>query len=203
MNDNRAAPWSRRPNEGERPWAMFTVYRDLPPDRRSLPVVRECAESAPSVSLLKRWSARFDWRARAAAYDVHRDAVRCAAVDDGERDAAVRTEELRERLHAKLAAMIDAAETPADLLLLARAWDLAGVRVPEPPALPLPVTAPPAGWRITPGPFPAPTLDRVTNPQEGERRFRSVLAILADAGVVTLPDGSTEPGHAPQPQEVY
>ncbi len=149
------APWSRRPNEGERPWAMFTVYRDLPPARRSLPVLRGCTEGAPSVSLLKRWSARFDWRARAAAYDAHRDAVRLAALDDGERDAAVRTEELREQLHAKLAAMIDAATTPADLLQLARAWDLAGVPAPEPPPL-VPVMVPPPGWRMTAGPFPAP-----------------------------------------------
>jgi hypothetical protein len=181
VGDNGAA-WARREGEGDRPWAMFCAYRDLPPERRSLPVVRESAAGAPSVSLLKRWSARHDWRARASEYDRHVDLVKLAAVDDAVADGAARTETLREALHAKLSGMIDAAETPDDLLKLARTWGVAAVT--EAPALTF--TAP--GWGAR-----HPAAPVLTHEQE-ERRFRSALVILAEAGVVILPEHSGEPG---------
>ncbi len=45
-------------------------------------------------------------------------------------------------------------------------------------------------------------LDIPPDPVEEARQLKSVLAILADAGVILLPDGSSEPGYSP-PQEVY
>jgi len=34
MNDDRK-PWERQPDETDRAWAAFRIYRDLPPGERS------------------------------------------------------------------------------------------------------------------------------------------------------------------------
>ncbi len=65
MTDRK--PWDRLPGEGTRAYEAFLRYRDMPPGRRSIQRVSvECAKSTP---LLKRWSARHDWVARALAWD--------------------------------------------------------------------------------------------------------------------------------------
>jgi len=57
----------------------------------------------------------------------------------------------------------------------------------------------PQGWRRQDGPYGAPVLDIETTPDEDEERSRSILAILAEAGVVILPEGSGEPGRLTGP----
>jgi hypothetical protein len=75
-------PWMRQVEAGESEpaFAAFTVYRELPPGRRSVTAVaRECAKQR---SLIARWSSRWSWLERVAAYDQWMDEQRVAAQVD-------------------------------------------------------------------------------------------------------------------------
>jgi hypothetical protein len=62
--------------ESEAAYQAFTLYRDQTPGRRSITAVaRECAKNR---SLIARWSARYEWLQRVAAYDAWIDAQRVA-----------------------------------------------------------------------------------------------------------------------------
>lgn len=60
--------WNRQSGEGVKPFSAFKIYLDLGEDR-SLEKVSQ--KSAKSIPLLKRWSSRWEWVNRAAAYDTH------------------------------------------------------------------------------------------------------------------------------------
>jgi hypothetical protein len=79
VSDVRRA-WDRREGETSRAYAAFRAYRDMGPLRthRELP--------APfNTSAAERWSHRFEWVARAAAWDDER-----AMIEDDERLDALR-----------------------------------------------------------------------------------------------------------------
>lgn len=76
MSSQENAPWDRRPGEGPEAFAAASAYFALGSGRTIEAVARECTKS---VSLLRRWSARFGWVERAAAYDDHLAAIRQAA----------------------------------------------------------------------------------------------------------------------------
>jgi hypothetical protein len=78
-DEGERAPWDRQPAEGSKAYAAFLRYRELGPDRSIPKVCQQYAEYARSIALLKRWSVRNHWLARAAAWDLdqrrHRDAA--------------------------------------------------------------------------------------------------------------------------------
>jgi len=74
--------WEKRPGEGERAFAAFTIYRNLGPQRSLSKVAQAVAKSLP---LMKRWSRRWRWSVRASAWDAH-----LHKVDDNERRRAVK-----------------------------------------------------------------------------------------------------------------
>ncbi len=76
MSSQENAPWDRRPGEGPEAFDAASAYFALGPGRTIEAVARECTKSA---SLLRRWSARFGWVERAAAYDDHLATIRQAA----------------------------------------------------------------------------------------------------------------------------
>lgn len=59
---------SRMDSEGSRAFAAFCIYRDLGTERSLEKVSQTCQKS---VSLLRRWSAKFMWVKRAEAFDNH------------------------------------------------------------------------------------------------------------------------------------
>jgi hypothetical protein len=72
-------PWSRQieAGEGEAAYQAFVCYRELPPGRRSVvEVARECGKNR---SLITRWSARWSWVERVAAFDQFTDDARVSA----------------------------------------------------------------------------------------------------------------------------
>jgi hypothetical protein len=94
--------------------------------------------------------------------------------------------ELAARVRGVLAEILDRPDLDsADVLRAARALRELALAVPEPTALMAPPYRPHA-WRHT--------RDVTMTVEEEGEHFRSVLAILEEAGVVILPDGSTEPG---------
>lgn len=74
--------WLRQPDESAQAYAAFCVYRDLGAERSLQEVVRRCNKS---VSILGRWSSRWEWVARARAYDEHQ-----AALLEQEREQALK-----------------------------------------------------------------------------------------------------------------
>lgn len=64
-------PWERQPGEPAKMYIHFTAYRDLDPAKRSL------AEAARQIGLAKEtlgnYSARWNWVARAKAWDFEKD----------------------------------------------------------------------------------------------------------------------------------
>jgi hypothetical protein len=83
-------PWQRRPDEPAKAYAAFAAYRDIgagrsvgkayrqthPPRTRDEPA-RDRSAAAPGHS--HDWARKFDWRARAEAWDEHLDAETRAA----------------------------------------------------------------------------------------------------------------------------
>jgi hypothetical protein len=61
-------PWDRREGESPPAYEAFNAYVLMGVGRSAEAVARECKKSA---SLFRRWSARWDWVERAAAWDRH------------------------------------------------------------------------------------------------------------------------------------
>lgn len=74
-------PWERLPNESGRVYAQFCVFRDMPYKdkehdnftkaqiRRGRSIKKTAKQIGCSVSLITKYSTRFNWRSRAEAYD--------------------------------------------------------------------------------------------------------------------------------------
>jgi hypothetical protein len=90
-------PWERLDGEGEAPYRSFKAFLDQPPPRS---LTRLEGHVSQSYSTLLRHSSRYDWRARAAAYDRF--------VARGEAEAVI-AEAARIRLE-QLRALADARE---------------------------------------------------------------------------------------------
>jgi hypothetical protein len=74
----KADLWNRQPGEGAKAYAAFCLFRDLGLERSLRAVSQKCAKSIP---LLKRWSAKYRWVDRAAAWDDHQAEVEQQAWD--------------------------------------------------------------------------------------------------------------------------
>ena len=61
-------PFEQQSNESAKAFAAFALYLSLGP-QRSLPLVAQ--QCNKSVSLMGRWSARFNWSARVQAHAAH------------------------------------------------------------------------------------------------------------------------------------
>jgi hypothetical protein len=90
-------PWQRQQGESGKAFAAFQMYRDMGADRS---LARVGQQSGKHVSLLERWSVRWRWFDRAAAWDLHIDTERWQA---NEREAR----EMGER-HARAAVAMQA-----------------------------------------------------------------------------------------------
>ena len=77
-------PWLRQPNESAQAYAAFCVYRDLGADRSFVAASQRCGKS---VSILSRWSSRWNWVSRVQAYDAY-----LAIITEEERQKALKEE---------------------------------------------------------------------------------------------------------------
>jgi hypothetical protein len=106
-------PWERQPGESSRAYEAARLYFEMGPGRSLVAVGQKVGKSR---GLIERWSARWNWRERAAGYDRHlaaieMDARRQAFAEEAERWAQ-RQADLREQ------------EWEASRALLQRAHDM-------------------------------------------------------------------------------
>ena len=86
----------RLPKERELPYTYYQLYRDLPPDERSLRALEEQEVNGKkrSRSAIGKWSKKYNWQTRVAVHDA--EAARAAH------------QERIQRQQAEIAAFIDA-----------------------------------------------------------------------------------------------
>lgn len=108
--------WERQPGESAKAFAAWCHYRDLGPGRSLALAYAEwrrgsggSGDAAKAAGYWQEWSAKYEWVARAAAYDAHLEEIRRLARED-----AIRTMEIRrldfelknqDRLEARVAKM--------------------------------------------------------------------------------------------------
>jgi hypothetical protein len=68
-------PWERQPEETNKSWAAFRIYRDLDAMERSTERVRKVI-GCNTARHLETWSSQYNWVSRAAAYDGHMDELK-------------------------------------------------------------------------------------------------------------------------------
>lgn len=86
-------PWERLPEESDRAWQAFVMYRDS--EKRSLTEIAQSSQFDCSVSNVSRWCVLHRWRDRAFAFDADRD--------EKEREQLARDRMAMRRRHLKLA----------------------------------------------------------------------------------------------------
>jgi hypothetical protein len=107
--------WLRQTNESAKAYEAARTYFEMGANRT---VEAVAAKYQKSIALLNRWSQRYDWVARAKAYDEHQNELQEKAREEAARKEAAkwakRREELRneewklaERIHTKLAQMLE------------------------------------------------------------------------------------------------
>lgn len=105
MDSHSTNMWERLPNEGDKAWAAFLAYIDMPirdvanPDNsRTLSnLTRKLGYAAPAgkaASTIEDWSAKFNWVERSRAYDAHQSkltiTVKDASLAQFQREVIVR-----------------------------------------------------------------------------------------------------------------
>jgi len=90
-------PFERLPRESEKAFAAFSLYLSLGPQRSLAEVAQKLHKS---VTMLGRWSAKFDWPTRVAAHAAHLAIVEREAIEAVARGKAAewssREQKLRE-----------------------------------------------------------------------------------------------------------
>ena len=79
-------PFQQLPKEGSKAYAAFKTYLDMGSER-SLALVAQKLDK--SVTMLGRWSSRFDWPGRVAAHGAHLAAIERQAIEGLARDKAI------------------------------------------------------------------------------------------------------------------
>lgn len=117
--------FERMENESAKAFAAFAVYRDLGSGRSLQKAAEMYAGSTSYVAQLKRWSSRFDWVARARAYDDWREMELQSALADHERRSAEDFAEREMRLRERSLSIREKAMDQAEKMLQ---WPLAEQR---------------------------------------------------------------------------
>lgn len=68
-------PWERRPDETDKSWRAFCVYRDMGAERSLRKTADRIYGEGASLGWMDKWSSGYGWVARCAAYDAHLDRI--------------------------------------------------------------------------------------------------------------------------------
>lgn len=70
--------WEQLPREAAKPFAAFKVYLDMGAERT---VPKVAGQLGKSGSLIRRWAVKFDWHARALAFDGEKAKIAIKAIE--------------------------------------------------------------------------------------------------------------------------
>ena len=108
-------PFEQQPRESAKAFAAFSLYLNLGAERSTREVARKLCKS---LTIIGRWSAKFDWPARVAAHAAHLAVVEREAIETTARGKAAdwekRETQLRETEWAMHEAAIAAAKRGLD-----------------------------------------------------------------------------------------
>jgi hypothetical protein len=105
-------PWDRQDGESAVAYEAFRVYRDAPPDERSIAqVVRQVGKAR---SLITGWSSRNAWVVRSAAWDREQERLWRTQVARRRREMALRHAKIAGAMQGKLVERLQKVD-PAEL----------------------------------------------------------------------------------------
>jgi hypothetical protein len=88
-------PFEQQPRESNKAFAAFSLYLNLGSERSLATVAQKLHKS---VTMLGRWSAKFDWPARVAAHGAHLAVVEREAIEAAARSKAAEWESREQSL---------------------------------------------------------------------------------------------------------
>jgi len=88
-------PFEQQPRESNKAFAAFSLYLNLGSERSLATVAQKLHKS---VTMLGRWSAKFDWAARVAAHGAHLAVVEREAIEAAARSKAAEWESREQSL---------------------------------------------------------------------------------------------------------
>lgn len=104
-------PFEQQPKESNKAFAAFSLYLSLGPQRSLVEVAQKLSKSE---GLIARWSRKFDWPARVAAYGAHLAMIEREAIESLAREKAVAWDKVIEAVkiaewqrHKRLLALAD------------------------------------------------------------------------------------------------
>lgn len=77
--DSKRDPWDRQPEESDKAFGAFHVYRDLGSDRTLVQTAAALGRTPSYTRWLETWSRRWGWPYRCEEWDRHEDKVRQVA----------------------------------------------------------------------------------------------------------------------------
>lgn len=101
-------PWERQPDESPQAYALFAMYRDMPPDERGYGSLAKRINKNPQR--LGMFGSDHRWVERAAAWDFHLERARLAATESHQIEMALRHAELSKSMLDKLTARLNTIE---------------------------------------------------------------------------------------------
>ena len=95
-------PWLRLPEESNKGYHAFCVYRDMSPNIRSYDKVREAlGRTTGYTRQIEHWASLYKWVLRAGQYDDHNDKAQLEAVETARKEMAERQAKVGVLLQSK------------------------------------------------------------------------------------------------------
>ncbi len=88
-------PFEQQPREGNKAFAAFSLYLSMGPERNLRGLAQKLNKS---LTIVGRWSSKFDWPARVAAYGTHLARVEREAIEAVARSKAAEWETREQKL---------------------------------------------------------------------------------------------------------
>lgn len=111
MEPDGIQPWDCQPGETAKAYQAFVIYRDLGPDRT---VQRTANELAKNYTTVNAWSRKWEWAARAAAWDSMPGRMMMEAYQERVARIADQHDRIATKLLAKLEKNVDLLPEGAD-----------------------------------------------------------------------------------------
>ena len=118
--------FEKHDRESDKAFAAFSLYLSLGPQRSLAEVAQKLHKS---VTMVGRWSAKFDWPARVAAHGAHLAIVEREAIEAAARGKAAEWSSREQKLRETEWAMHEAA-IPVGLFVLSWLLQHLGRRIP-------------------------------------------------------------------------